>query len=220
MQFYDRVLNRYSKTTPVQKSYLSIGLTLGLLIILVVMIFPAVNHILKLNKEISDGKVVEQKLKDKIVALEEAESNYNNIKDRLSIVDQALPTGSAIEDYIKQIENAANANQLNMAGIQFSAVPLSLPENKQNLTIKQIDYSATFEGKFANIQKFLTQLETLIRTTEVSTAVLGGDQSQVSVGIQASAYYLGGQTAPQAQTAPANNSGTSNQTSQEAEGAQ
>ncbi len=191
MQFYLQALSRYNKATPQQKSYLRIGLTLGLLIILILVIFPAINHILKLNKEISDGRAVEQKLQEKIVALEEAEFNYNKLKDRLNITHEALPTGSAIEDYLKQIEKTARKNNLTLASIQFSDVPLSLPVNKQNLKVRRVDYALNVEGKFTNLQKFITDLESLIRTTDLRLITINEAGPVVTTSIEATVYYLG-----------------------------
>lgn len=194
MQFYKQALSQYEKATPVQKSYFNIGLTLGLLIILLLLIFPALNHILKLNKEISDGRVVGQKLQQKILDLEEAELNYNNLKDRLKIIDDALPTGSAVEVHLKQIEKAIRKNNLTLSGIQFSDVPLSLPVNKQNLKVRQIDYTVSTEGKFTNVQNFMTDLESLIRTTDlrvVSIIKEGTEGTIVTSTINATVYYLG-----------------------------
>src|SRR3989304_3267440 len=177
MQFYQPLVDQYNKASPVQKSYLSIALTLGLLIILILLIFPAVNHVLKLNKEISDGRIVEQKLEDKIASLEKAQISYNQAKDRLKILDEALPTGSAIERYVKQIETLVSKNKLTLAGVQFSDVPLSLPTNKDKLGLRELDYVATVEGKFTNFNKFLTAFEGLIRTTDVSSISMSENQS-------------------------------------------
>jgi hypothetical protein len=54
MQFYEQALSRYNQTTadPQNKNYFEITLTLILLIVLLLMIYPAITHILNLNKEI------------------------------------------------------------------------------------------------------------------------------------------------------------------------
>lgn len=191
MQLYRQAITQYNSATPVQKSYLSVVLTLGLLILLILLVFPAVNHILKLNNEIAKGRDVDNKLQEKIIALEEAEANYENLKDRLKIADDALPTGSAVDKYLRQIENAAKRNKTTLASIQFADVPVSLPKNKENLSVRQVDYTITVEGKFSNIQKFVEEMEKLIRTTNFTQISISEDGSKLAASLQATVYYLG-----------------------------
>lgn len=200
MQLYAEAVNRFNKATPQQRSYLSIGLTLALLIILILLVFPAVNHILKLNREISDGRVVEQKLQQKVAALEQAEENYSRLKDRLEIADEALPTGSAINTYLKTIEDTAKKQKVSLEGIQFSDVPLSLPINKRNLRVREINYSVTIGGKFTSLEKFITDMENIIRTTDLTSIAITEDGSSITGSLQAVIYYLGEQAVRTTQT--------------------
>lgn len=192
MQFYQKLSTQYNKATPAQRSYLNIGLTLGLLILLILLVYPAINHILKLNKEISDGRGIEKKLQDKMAALEDAESNYEQVKDRLEVVDDALPTGSSIDDYLIKVEKYARSNNSTIAAAQFNDIPLSAPTNKSGLQVKQVDYSLTIEGKFVNLLKFLTDFEKLVRTTDIYQISINEEGSTVSASIKATVYYLGG----------------------------
>ena len=212
MQFYQQIVGQYNKASPVQKSYLSIALTLGLLIILILLIFPAVNHVLKINKEISDARIVEQKLEDKIASLEKAETNYNQAKDRLKIIDEALPTGSAVEQYVKQIEGLVTKNNLTLAGVQFSDIPLSPPTNKDRLGLREVDYVATVEGKFINFKTFLTDFEGLIRTTDITSISVSENQLIISAAFKATVYYLGDQTQRAQKTNPTGGNTESNPT--------
>ena len=191
MQLYQQAAIQYNKVSPVQKSYLSVVLTLGLLIILILLVFPAVNHILKLNNEIAKGRDLENKLQAKIIALDEAEVNYENLKDRLEIADDALPTGSAVDRYLRQIENAAKQNNTTLSSIQFADVPVSLPKNEENLSVRQVDYTITIEGEFTNIQRFIEEMEKLIRTTNFTQISINEDGSKLAASLQATVYYLG-----------------------------
>jgi Tfp pilus assembly protein PilO len=193
MQLYQNISGQYNKANPTQKNYLNIGLTLGLLILLIGLVFPALNHILKLNKEISEGKNIEAKLQDKVTALQEAETNYTESKDRLKILDDALPTGSSVDTYFKQIERFAGKNNSTIAAAQFTDIPLSKPANKTNLKVRQFDYTLTLEGKFTNLVKFLTDFEQLVRTTDFTLISVNKDESKVSASIKATGYYLGEQ---------------------------
>ncbi len=207
MSFYQQVSSQYEKATPTQKSYLNIILTLILLIILIPLIFLAVNHILKLNKEIADGRLVEQKLIDKIGNLNQAQSNYDTVKDRLKIIDTALPTGSHPEDHLRQLESIARSNKVKLAGIQFTSIPLSIPGDGADLTIKQVNYEATVEGTYPNLQKFLADLESLVRTADLSSVAITSKESLVSATIKATTYYLGESLEPGIQANPSQGAG-------------
>src|SRR5574339_537699 len=104
MQFYEQALKQYGQATadPKKKNYFEITLTLVLLIVLVIMIYPAITHILNLNKEIQAGKVVEKALEEKLVALSQAEQNLKKIEDDLPLLELALPVGSDIDKYLQK----------------------------------------------------------------------------------------------------------------------
>lgn len=209
MQLYQQMLGKYNNSTPQQKNYLGLGLTLGLLIILLALIFPAVNHILKLNREITDARGVEKKLQEKIIALDEAETNYTESKNRLTIVDDALPTGSGVDSHLKQLERLAAKNKVSLAGLQFSDIPLSIPTNTVNLAVKQIEYSVTVEGKFSNINGFVSDLEKTVRTVDITSLSVSEDENIISATINATINYLGKPSARSAQNR-SNNQTTGN----------
>ena len=191
MQFYQKALAKFNDSTPKQKSYFSLGLTIGLLIILLALIFPAVNHILKVNKEIADGRIVEQKLLEKIIALDKAEENFNDSKDRLAIVNEALPTGSDIATHLRQIERLAAKSNATLSGIQFSDTPLSLPTSKHNLAVKQVEYLVNVSGKFANINKFISDLESTVRTVDITILSISEDGTTLTAVMNLITNYLG-----------------------------
>lgn len=208
MQFYQNALAKFNNSTPKQKNYLSLGLTIGLLIILLALIFPAVNHILKINKEIADGEKVERKLHEKIIALDKAEENFSTSKDRLVIVEEALPTGSAVDTHLRQIERLAAKSNATLSGIQFSDVPLSLPTIRQNLAVKQVEYSLTVSGRFANISKFISDLENTVRTVDIATISISEDGTILTASLNVITNYLGQPTARSKQlTTSGQNSG-------------
>ena len=195
MQFYQKALAKFNESTPQQKNYFNLGLTLGLLILLLALIFPAVNHILKINKEITDGRKVEQKLQEKIVSLDKAKENFNKYKDRLGIVDDALPTGSDIDTHLRQIEKLSTKSNTTLSGLQFSDIPLSLPSTEQNLAVKQVEYSVTVSGKFVNISKFVSDLENSVRTVNITTLSISEDDTTLTASINVITNYLGKPTA-------------------------
>lgn len=196
MQFYERALGTYNQFTsdPKRKNYFEIGATLALLIILILMIYPAINHILKLNKEISAGRVVDISLEEKISDLERAKDNLEDIKKDLPLLDLALPTGADLKNYLqKPIESLANKHQLGIKEVSFEEIPLSDPTKDIQLKVRQINYSVTFLGSFVNFSGLVADLEKYIRVTDVDKIEIKktDSSSSTSYTINATTRYLG-----------------------------
>ncbi len=193
MNFTNQATEQYKRYTPEQKSYLGLGLTLGLLILLVALIYPAIQHILNLRKEITSGTVVLKKLETKANALNLAEQNFESVKEHLTTLDASLPTGSNVKDYIKRpLESLAKENKLKVTGLQFNEVPLSVPMPEELTKVNDLEYSFSLSGKFDDFNSFLDQIERFIRTTEItSIALVSVKNRSVTANIKAVTYYFG-----------------------------
>jgi Tfp pilus assembly protein PilO len=196
MEVYQRAVNTYNSYTadPKRKNYFDIAATLALLIVLILMIYPAVNHILKLNKEISDGRLVETSLEDKIDDLNVAKENFDEVQDDLPLLETALPTGSDIKNYLqKPIEQLADNHKLTIKAVLFSEVPVSDPDKSVELKVRQIDYSVTFLGNFVDFSNFVTDLEKFIRVTDVDRIDIKKPDltSPTNYTVNATTRYLG-----------------------------
>ncbi|MDO8260256.1 MAG: hypothetical protein Q7T50_02010, partial [Candidatus Magasanikbacteria bacterium] len=170
MQFYEQTLANYNKMSadPKKKNYFDGAATLGLLIILVIMIYPAIQHIASVNKEIEVNKVVEKKLVDKISNLIQAEKNLNDVKNDLGLLETALPTGSDIKNYIKTpIETLAAKHKVTIKSVQFTDVPVSLPVEGTTLSVRDIDFTLSLTGVFTDLNAFLKAAENFIRVTSI-----------------------------------------------------
>lgn len=166
-----QTLSKYSKlgSDAQTKSYFGIIATLALLIVLLLLIFPAIKHVTSINKEISDARIVKTKLENKLLALNEAKDNLEEVRGDLPLLDLALPIGSDLPNYLIRIERMAKNNGMKLISIDFSNVPLSKPSPQEDvLETKTIIYNVTFEGGFLNFQKFLSKLEDLIRVSDVN----------------------------------------------------
>lgn len=194
MQFYEQTLSNYNKLTadPKKKSYFEISATLILLIILVIMIYPAIQHIATVNKEIETNKIIEKKLVDKITNLGLAQENLDKVKADLPLLEKALPTGSDIKNYIKTpLEALASKNSVALKSVQFNDVPLSTPTSEANLAVRNIDFTLSLSGDFAKLTNFLLDAENFIRITSIRTLDIKGSGSQQSMTLQATTNYLG-----------------------------
>jgi len=179
------------------KGYFGVVATLVLLIVLILLIYPAINHIIKLNRELSDARIVKATLETKLANLDLARNNLEEARNDLFVLDLALPIGSDLTPYLKDIEGMAKNSKLKISAVQFTDVPLSTPSAKIGLKTKQIDYSITFEGSFPNFTKFLAEIENFIRTSDVSDiAIVKDPEKGLTHTFGASSYYLGTEFAP------------------------
>ncbi len=193
MQFYEQALTRYNQNIadPKKKNYFEIALTLVLLIVLLVMIYPAITHILNLNKEIQAGKIIETALASKLEALAEAENNLSEIKSDLPLLQLALPVGSDIDKYLqKPIESLAGKNSLTLKSIQFNDTPVSKPES-DIVKLREMPFTLNLTGTFPNLLTFIADLEKFVRVTNVDTVQIKTNGSELSITVQGTTSFLG-----------------------------
>mgnify|MGYP001613286536 CR=1 FL=1 len=193
MQFYEQAMTRYNQTTadPKKKNYFEITLTLILLIILLVMIYPAITHIITLNKEIQAGRVVDKALGDKIVALNQAQDNFAKVEKDLPLLELALPVGSDLDKYVqKPIESLSTKNSLTVKSIQFSDVPVSKPTT-EDVRLRQMEFTMSLTGAFPNLLAFVKDLESFVRVTSVDTLQLKASGAELAITLQGTTNFLG-----------------------------
>ena len=179
------------------KNYFTILATIILLIVLIVLIYPAIQHITKLNKEISDARIVKKSLETKVANLKIAEANLEEVKADLPILDLALPIGSDFTPYLRKVEGMAKKSKLKITATQFTDVALSKPKSKENLQSKKMAYTITLEGNFPRFRQFLTALEKFIRTSDVSTiSISKDDEGHLLHTLNVTGYYFGIKFAP------------------------
>ena len=201
------------------KSYFSIIATLVLLIVLLLLIYPAIKHITAVNKEISDARVVKASLENKLEALRTAKENLNEVSSDLPVLDLALPVGPDLTTYLKKIEGLSSASKLKIVALQFSNVSLSKPKLNESMKIKKLPYSLTLEGAFPDFQKFLIDLESYVRTSDVSVInITKGQDNSLRETLNVNSYYFGTEPIPTG-TATGGNSTSSVSTGTAAGGA-
>lgn len=194
MQFYEQALVKYNEyaDTPKKKNYFEIVATLLLLIALVVMIYPAITHIIELNSEIAAGKVVEQSLNKKIIDLETAKANLAAVQKDLPLLELALPTGSDIKTFIKKpLEDISSKHNMVITSVQFGNLPISIPSSNVNLIPRNMDFSITLSGTFVNFEDFLKDIEKFIRVTDMTNINIKTNGTTISATLQATTNYLG-----------------------------
>lgn len=162
------------------KDYFSILASLALLIVLILVIYPAIKHIAEINKEISDARVIKAGLEAKLDALAQARTNYDEVKNDLGVLDLALPVGSNLPPYLKSVEDLSSKSGLKISNAQFNNVPLTkTAKTTASLQTTKISYKITLDGGFTNFEQFLVSLEKFIRVSDVTGIdITKGDQSK------------------------------------------
>lgn len=194
MQFYENAMRRFiPDDEEKQKNYFEIAATLILLIVLVIMIYPAINHILQLQQEVTAGQGVNKALTQKLQDLATAQQNLVNASSDLPLANLALPVGTDFKNYLKTpLEKLAGNHQLTIKNIQFTDVPISSPGEK-TLRLRQMQYTLTLTGNFIDFNAFLTDLETFIRTTQITNLEIkkADTAATPTITLTAETNYLG-----------------------------
>ena len=159
---------------------------------------PTVTTIVGLIKEIQTKKEIDQKLQAKINSLREAQTNYSLVKDRLDLVDQALPQELDLISLLYQIEILAQKNNTAIESLNFEPSYL-LGEKSKDIKDTQssaTSFSLALGGDFESLNNFLASFESLRRVIGLESFVvntLGAKEpelSRLNLGLQLKAHYL------------------------------
>lgn len=210
MAFYKEATKQYSNLASSEeaKGYFGILASLLLLILLLVLIYPAVKHITALNKEITDARKVKISLEEKLDALGQARINLEEVKDELPLLDLALPKGPKLPEYLKDVENLLSRRGTGISTIQFQDVALSVPTKTASLKTKKMPYSLGIETGFSEFKDFLADLESNVRISSVNSFVVSREGNGLKEVLNITGYFLGEETGPELKTTGKNTSET------------
>lgn len=149
--------------------------------ILVVMFFalfairPTLLTMSDLIKEIDDKKALDRALDQKIAALSTAQTEYLSLQDRLTLLEEALPTNPNVLEAVGIIEKLASERQIAITTIGVPDLPAEItgspaltnetvatPTQRQNLVLK-----VTLASDYLTIQQFIKDLQNTRRMAVV-----------------------------------------------------
>lgn len=138
------------------QQYLGIILTFTATIFFALFaINPTLSTIAKLRKEVMDSKLVDQKLSEKINNLSLLSSAYQDIKDDIPFVIDAIPTRPEAPTLVAQIQSIAQNSEVSISGLSISPVSL-VAEESTNSSAFTFEFSA--KADFEKINKFISDL--------------------------------------------------------------
>jgi hypothetical protein len=169
---YKTELSRYRKyyqsLEPIIKKTTSRSYTAVIFSFLAVSLFgwyairPTIQTILYLRREIADKSVLNTQMEDKIGALIEAQSLYQEIEPLIFVVDQALPMQPDAIPLVVQLRNLASRSGVLVSTLQLPPVPLLGQSTgsgikKKTTVLKQstFDFTIAVQGSYASIRSYL-----------------------------------------------------------------
>jgi len=182
------------------------GIILSIIAVTFFMAFairPTLITITGLVAKINDNRVVAQKLQNKINALSLAQSEYHEIKSKLSLVDDALPENSELSILIRQLESLGRKNAVIIDSVQIDNTPLkgkgekikpkTFSENlKAGRDTEVVGFSFSASGSYQSLKSFLDDLKNTRRLVLVDNFIIqaGKGGEDLTLGLEAEACYL------------------------------
>lgn len=146
-------------------------------------ILPTVRTILFLQREIADKTNVNSQMEDKISALIESQSVYQEAADNIPLVLSAIPPTASPVELGVMVKNLAAATGASISAMQVASVPLAQDQattSAQNKTSSLTPFPITLatNGTYPSLKAFLDGLLSLARIVTIdSIRILPATQS-------------------------------------------
>jgi Tfp pilus assembly protein PilO len=175
------------------QKYLTIALTLLASIILgVFALGPTLSTIASLQKQLEDGKFVEQKLREKINNLSVLQQKYTSIEPDLPIIYEALPKTSQIPLLAAQIQAVANDSSVKVTNFQTFQAEVSHTAVSTK-KFAAYNFSVTAQGEYQNMTNFMDKLVNFQRIVTIEsvsiTKVTALNTTDLKLTIKGIAYF-------------------------------
>lgn len=165
MRFYQQPIARVST-----ELVLSI---LAVIFFAVFAIRPTLITMTELIKEIEDKQELEQLLQRKVAALSTAQDEYQRLKPKLNLLDQAIPSQINLLESLKIIEKVASDERVIISSIVMGEIPgnenMNEPLTVENLARQDYAVKLSVLGDYPAIKQFATRLNQARRTFVVSS---------------------------------------------------
>ena len=138
---------------------------------------PTVITIIELNKEIKSKEETIAKMDTKIKNLSLAQSVYSQEQENIKILNQAIPEGSSVDVFTKQIEGLSVNDTSNLINLSVGRSPLigqdttKLSDEEKTLLpagITGVTFSLNFNSNFSSLSALLNHLENMRRPMVVN----------------------------------------------------
>lgn len=131
---------------------------------------PTMQTIFSLKRETADKIEINKKMEDKISALIEAQSTYQEVEAKIPIINQAIPTNSDAVSLVNQLRALAEITNVTVIGATVPTLPLTreaVTKTSTPLTLTDFVISISVSGPYANIKNYLLGILNLRRIVEI-----------------------------------------------------
>lgn len=160
---------------------------------------PTLISFFNLQKQISDSRMVEEKLDAKINALLKAQEQYQLLSSDITMMEEVIPPDPKFPELVQRIESLIVEQEATMTAFTTTEFSLLKEQNRGEAKIKDlstINFDVTFEPAYDINKSVLARLLNLRRMINISSMIIDSEtngategQSTIETEITASAYY-------------------------------
>lgn len=166
----------------------------NLLVILFGLVLPAVLYVLVISPKWDEVQIKKQELASAQAQLQELEQlsasdtlskDVANLKGQITALQTGLPKEPATADFVQHLWQVSN-----QTGTELQDVDFAIATEGENLGIKNlgaVTAQVKVEGTYAQIRKFMDELETLPRINIINSFDIKEDKGLVGI-IQLTGY--------------------------------
>jgi len=148
------------------KAYLEILLSIGTIALFVVFaIKPTLITIADLVVKINNQQQTSDALDTKIKNLGIAQTLYNQEAANITLLNSAIPNGSSVPSYVRQVEGAIQKNSVTESSLSIDKVDLLSTNSTGSASF---NLTTTVSGNYQNLVSFMQDLENLRRPSILS----------------------------------------------------
>lgn len=164
-------------------------LSIGLVVFLgIFAIKPTLLTMSDLIKEIEDKKKLTEQLEKKIAALGSAQALYLSLEDRLSVLDEAIPSQPNLITSLKIIEKLATDNNVVIENMSVSTIPDEVITPTTTPKLKRMPLPATISvtGDYLEIRAYVEALKKVRRSIVIDTVTFNIEENRGDKKLRAS----------------------------------
>lgn len=196
--FHHPILKKaYKQFSPIVKnkktaSYFTITLSLlSLSFFGLFAIRPTIITAITLIKSVSDLKKLSIQYEEKIGNLVRGQSEYEQIRNQVPLINSAVPIDSQFSKLAKTVEKFASQENITFSQFQIDSVPVSkLPPADKLYTF---GFNISGYGEYSSVSLFLSHLINWKRLVTINNIDLSGEGStqsgQLRLSLKGTAYY-------------------------------
>ncbi|HJZ05296.1 hypothetical protein A2634_00790 [Candidatus Amesbacteria bacterium RIFCSPHIGHO2_01_FULL_48_32] len=162
---------------PLWQASLYVILSLVLTIVLVVSALrPTLITIAGLWGQIEQGKLIEERMDQKIAVIQQARQEYENNAPRLGLLDEALPTRTAWSLFVTSLGGFASQSGVVIETISIGPLAGEKRDEIAGTGAGGLDFSLTVAGEYPQLKRFIDTLENSRRLVVLTDVTLSHDE--------------------------------------------